>query len=205
MITLSPVAATEQQTFRALLDCMALPGKVASLDWVPRDDGPWAAAVACLQALVDHEVDFAVLASDPRPQELLLRRTGSRTVPVSQARYLLADEANALDALRAASTGTIDYPEEGATVVVLCSRLEVGAGLPSAGKGRLGGAVLELSGPGIESTARLTVHGLPPGVFSLLAERNRAFPLGIDLVLASAEGAIACVPRTAAVHDVARE
>ena len=80
-ITLTPRAAREQRTFRALLNAMARPGSIAEYCRTSRGER-FAALLAIAEALLDHEVTFAVCPerADPstpscaRPAAASLRR-----------------------------------------------------------------------------------------------------------------------------------
>lgn len=185
---LSATARLEQDTFRVLVDGMARPGTVALLTEMRADDGSWAAALAVLQSLLDHEVTFALVAGDAFPREQILRRTGSRPADVTEARFILADAAGALAAVQQADHGTIEYPHESGTVVIAATAV---------GNGPLR---LRLTGPGVDGETVLALGGVGPDVFEALAERNEQFPLGIDVILAGQDGRVACVPRSTKVE-----
>jgi alpha-D-ribose 1-methylphosphonate 5-triphosphate synthase subunit PhnH len=80
----------------------------------------------------------------------------------------------------------LPYPEDSATVV-----LGVG-GLSNEGPG----LVLFLSGPGIPGVRKLCVAGPDRGFFETLAAINGEFPLGIDVILTTADRRMACIPRS---------
>lgn len=182
--TLSITARQEQATFRALLDCMARPGKIAALVERRPEDGPWAAALAVLASLLDHETSVALLAADQTPREQLLRRTGSRVAEPEAADFILADAGGALAAVQRAGHGTLEDPHVSGTVVLRCRSL---------GDGPL---TLTLAGPGVDGTATLRLDGIDRVLFDTLAERNALFPLGVDLILTDEAGRVACLPRS---------
>ena len=61
---------------------------------------------------------------------------------------------------------------------------------------------LLLSGPGIESSARLGV-GLEGGWVAARAAKNVEFPLGVDLIFVDARFRLAALPRTTSVREEA--
>lgn len=181
---ITQTADLEQRTFRAMLSAMSMPGTVEQVSVARTEDGPWAAAIAVAQSLLDHEVTFHVTASNG-PEETILRRTGSRTAPLDRAGYVFADAAHALGAVEAAYEGPLEEPERSATVVVLCGAV-----------GGEGDLALTLSGPGVDGETTLRVGGLDPTVIKARTERNWPFPTGIDLVLVDPRGRLAALPRS---------
>ena len=188
--SLSAVAAAEQATFRALLSAMARPGTVVHLAHRRPEDGAWASALVVLQSLLDHEVTFSVLTADGYPREQLLRRTGSRITEVETADFILAAGDAAEEAIRRAKDGDLEYPDASATVVLSCDTV--------------GGGPLRLllAGPGVNGTATLAVGGVGAAAFENLRERNVAFPLGVDVILAGQDGNAACIPRSTRIDDI---
>ncbi|PKN78901.1 MAG: phosphonate C-P lyase system protein PhnH [Chloroflexi bacterium HGW-Chloroflexi-9] len=186
MTSVPPITQTadlEQRTFRAMLSAMSMPGTVEQVSVARAEDGPWAAAIAVAQSLLDHEVTFHMAASNG-PEETILRRTGSRTAPPDRAAYVFADAAHALAAIEAAYEGPLEEPERSSTVVVLCDAV---------GEGDL---ALTLSGPGVDGETTLRVGGLDPAVLKARTERNWPFPTGIDLLLVDPRGRLAALPRS---------
>ena len=182
--TMSVPAQEEQATFRALLDAMARPGTVHSLPPRRVEDGEWGGALLVLQALLDHEVTFHVLSEQSLPHEQLLRRTGARSAALEQADFVLARGGGAVAAIEEAREGGFEEPERSATVIVLADSLDGD------------GVALTLSGPGIESTALLTVENVPVAAFEALRSRTVTFPQGVDVILVDTTGHVAAVPRS---------
>lgn len=183
--TLSSRAAREQAAFRALLEAMARPGTVGRVEPHERG-GPFAAALALLQALVDHEVSFAVVPDLETAREPLLRYTGSRAFPPGRADFLLCHGAGVAEGLRAARSGDLEYPDRGATVLAMVA---------SVGDAPGAGERLRLAGPGVPGSIDVWVDGFTAEHRSLFAERNRAVPNGVDAVLVAADGRFTCLPR----------
>ena len=182
------VAAMEQRAFRALLDSMARPGTVSQLPAPRAADGVWGGALIVLQCLLDHEVTFCVEAADRYPQEQILRRTGARSAPLGDAGFVLADAEHAAVAIAGAREGDLEEPERSATVVV---------GVGTVGTGPLG---VVLTGPGIATVATLELGGVEVGVLRAIAQRNAAFPTGIDAIFVDPEGRVACLPRSTRIE-----
>lgn len=182
---MTPRAARERRAFRALLDGMARPGTVQSLGTLD-ERGKAAAAVALFEALVDHEVSFAVVPASAETEEAVLRLTGSHLAEVAKADYVLAAGDGVVTALASAQAGEPEYPDRGATVVALVDSVSAGHGP---------GDELVLEGPGILGSRLVWVSGFPQQATALFLERNREVPLGIDLVLIAPDGTFTCLPR----------
>lgn len=180
-------AEREQRTFRALLDSMARPGSERQLP--PADGREGYPALLIAEALLDHEVSFAVLPQDSRFIETVLRSTGSRISAVGEADYVFCETASLVDALRLCKEGTQEYPDRGATVV--CS-------VDSLAQGDL----LRVSGPGVPGSAVIGIGALPVEARGIFAERNAETPLGVDLVLVASDGRLVSLSRYTRVEGV---
>jgi alpha-D-ribose 1-methylphosphonate 5-triphosphate synthase subunit PhnH len=185
--TLTPRAAREQETFRALLDAMARPGTVGHVP-LHVAGGDMAAAVSVFEALIDHEVSFAAVPSMPGATEALLRLTGSRVAALSTADYVLCREDSLEEVLRQAKTGPLDYPDRGATIV--CRVSEIGEG-----------EAVTLSGPGIDGTTTLRLRSFAASARQEFSARNEDRPLGVDIVFVDSAGRIACLNRYTALKE----
>jgi alpha-D-ribose 1-methylphosphonate 5-triphosphate synthase subunit PhnH len=186
---LDPVRET-QLTFRVLLDAMARPGTVRQLPVAAEGAplNPWLAAV--LLTLLDHEVGLAVepFLNAEAVERYVRQRTAARQVSVAQADFVVA----AWDSLDPAlpprlRQGTLEYPNDSATLVILVPPLGADTGV------RLG-----LAGPGVPVGFETRIAGLTP---ALLAARDDAaeYPCGIDLILIDPSGQVAALPRSTAI------
>jgi len=182
------VADQEQRAFRALLDAMSRPGTIHALPQARPADGAWGSALIVMQALLDHEVTFAVEADDRSVHEQILRRTGARSEALAAAGYVLADGAHALDVIEMVSEGYFEEPERSATVIIRVDAI---------GEGALRAV---LSGPGVQTVQPLQVGGLSAAALRALIERNAGYPTGIDTILVDPQGRIACLPRTTRIE-----
>jgi alpha-D-ribose 1-methylphosphonate 5-triphosphate synthase subunit PhnH len=205
---LTPRAAREQRTFRALLDSMARPGSVCRL-WPAGQTEPRNPLLAVAEALVDHEVTFAVLPQGGDLTEQILRSTGSRVAAWAEADYVFCDAPCLPEALRSSKEGTPEFPDEGATVVCSVKSLGVNEqtgrrtdgprGMRADGQTGMGSDAgrdsLALTGPGIRDIARIAVDGFSAEARRAFAERNAAPPLGLDLVLVDLEGTVVSLSR----------
>lgn len=187
-----------QRVFRKILQATASPGTIVELAReaelldleLPANKGILLVALA----LLDAETSFSVLSTDPEAQvDAIAHMTYARAVADEAADFIFAigeaGAARAAEAIAQARPGTLVDPHLGATIVVEARSLsEAGS--------------LLLSGPGIESSARLGV-GLEGGWVAARAAKNVEFPLGVDLIFVDARFRLAALPRTTSVREEA--
>jgi phosphonate C-P lyase system protein PhnH len=167
---------------------MARPG---SIDQLPVPEQPGGSRLLTVaEALVDHEVTFAVFPDRPELAEAVLRLTGSRVAPVEQADYVFCTVASLAETLRRAKDGTLEYPDRSATLV--CEVHDVHE--PGAER-------VELSGPGINGRQAVHVHGFDAAAQAAFVERNLLPPAGIDVVFVSRTGHVTCLSRYTKLHQ----
>src|SRR5262249_47349217 len=138
------------------------------------------------EALVDHEVTFAVTLDDAAGLvDAVLRQTGSRVAGATDADYVFCDADSFSQTIAAAKDGPFEYPDKGATVICFVESVSSVQGPES----------LRLKGPGIEDEARVSVAGLTPELAESIEERNAEPPLGIDLIFVAPDGRFTCLSR----------
>lgn len=171
----SPAEALARETFLALMWALSYPGRAQALPAVASD--PF---VAIAETLLDLETSYytpdAALAA-------ALARTGARALPADAAAYHFYPALPALELLKAASVGTMLYPDTAAALVIGC---QFDAGVSA-----------RLSGPGIQGSAALRVD-LPAAFFELRAACMR-YPLGWDVFLVDGARVIG-LPRTTMIE-----
>lgn len=177
-----------QRIFRSLLEAMAHPGRIVDVAVELQAPSPLhpAAAAACLTMLdFDTPLWLDEAAARPDAVEWLRFHSGAPIVSRPQAaRFaLIADPQGMPDTF---DSGTAEYPERSATLIVQVQSL-------------LGGTGRRLRGPGIADEARLEVAGLPDAFWTWMAANHALFPCGVDVVL-SAGRVIAALPRTTEVE-----
>ncbi len=198
--TLTPRAAREQSTFRTLLNAMARPGTIARLDFAGANP-----LVVVAEALIDHEVTFAVVPERPELTEAILRQTGSHVADADVAEYVFCDSTSLELALNDAAEGTPEYPDAGATVVCLVPSLNSAfvdtSFSPSPRRETGQGSEVSLSGPGIRDTVTVDIEGFTPHARRAFAARNAARPLGLDLVFVTPDGDLVCLTRYTRIQE----
>lgn len=168
----SPALAS-QQVFRAALEALARPGRitrVAALRDAPVELEPAACALAL--ALLDQDTTLWLSPALAAGQAgaYLRFHTGCRLAEAPASADFAIVESHELPPFDAFSSGSEDYPDRSATVIVQVGELREGEGW-------------NLEGPGIRGTARVRVGGLALD-FPLRWKVNAAlFPRGVDLFL----------------------
>jgi alpha-D-ribose 1-methylphosphonate 5-triphosphate synthase subunit PhnH len=197
-LTYDPVFDS-QKHYRVLLNSTARPGTIGLLDDVCPDTPPSLSHAAALVALAlfSRDVSFYFQLSDVAA-DFVQRQTQAHAVSASNAEFLLlnGDTDAAIEAITVARTGSLEFPETGATVI-----LQVASVSPAPFRNCL---KLTLTGPGIETEAIVYVAGMSSTLLELIGSRNREFPLGIDTILVwdslSTGPCVLSLPRTTKVH-----
>jgi alpha-D-ribose 1-methylphosphonate 5-triphosphate synthase subunit PhnH len=187
-----------QRHYRILLQCTARPGTIGQLNdvelEVPQQLNGATALLAL--ALFSSDCSFCLEPGEQQTVDFLRRRTSARQATAEQADFLLVTNPSRLESIGVARTGTLPYPDLGATAV-----LQVTAISPAPTPG---GLRLTLTGPGIETETVVFVLGASEALFELLRARNTEFPLGIDTYLTcdslSAGPCVLALPRTTRVQ-----
>lgn len=166
--------------FRAALRAMAQPGTVQSITGV-RPPVPLAAAAGALMlTLCDHDTPVWLAPSLDRPpvREWMRFHTGAPLADRPQAQFAFG-RWEEIAPLTDFNIGTPEYPDRSATLIVEVDLLDGDA---------------QLTGPGIETEARLAV----PDIAAVQANAG-LFPLGLDFFLTSGDR-LAALPRTTRVE-----
>jgi len=176
-----------QATFRAILNAMARPGSLQTLDVALSPPPPLnkgAAAVALTLCDQDTPVWLdAELRTSASVCEWLSFHCGCPLVDdPATAAFAFADRPAKVPAFETFNIGTADYPDRSTTIVLQVDTLGSERGLI-------------LSGPGIRDRSALSAAPLPSDMRDRLARNRSLFPLGVDLILATHD-AIAALPRS---------
>jgi alpha-D-ribose 1-methylphosphonate 5-triphosphate synthase subunit PhnH len=190
-----------QKHYRTLLNCTARPGTIGLLDDVQLDhpvELNRATALVAL-ALFGSEVSCYLQLGGKATANFLRQQTQIVEMAAAEADFLILDAKDAgtaIEALKLAKAGRLDFPENGATVI-----LQIAAVSPAPLSDCLR---LTLAGPGIETESNVFVSGVSPAFLDAFRDRNREFPVGVDLILTcnslSAGPCILSLPRTTDVR-----
>ncbi|MCL2635011.1 MAG: phosphonate C-P lyase system protein PhnH [Betaproteobacteria bacterium] len=165
--------AAQQAAFRQIMKGFAYPGRLGRLD---------TEAEHALPLLLATLVDRSNRLADPR--QLLAadeyRRLGSRASSPESAQFVVLPGICPPDFQP--MLGSLENPEQGATLIVVAERLAAGAGL-------------RLSGPGIDGAASVAVQGIDPLWWQKREQWNAGFPLGVDMIVVAGRQVLG-LPRT---------
>jgi len=170
------------RTFRAALSAMARPGRIETIAGAAAPAPVSPAAAALLLTLCDGEtpVYLAPGHDGTAVRNWIAFHIGAPVVAADQAEFALG-HWRALNPLSAFPQGTPEYPDRSATLIVEMDTLANGGA--------------RLSGPGIETTANLSL----PETEAFRANHLQ-FPLGLDFYFTSG-AQLAGLPRTTQVED----
>jgi alpha-D-ribose 1-methylphosphonate 5-triphosphate synthase subunit PhnH len=185
-----------QRVFRALLDGLARPGSIVSLDAaLPANhamrDGLAGrvplAAFASLLALTDYSTPVFLERDDGTFADALrFHASAPLTQTREHAAFAYIDDASQMSSLAAFSQGEPETPEDAATLFIR---------VPSLTEGE----PLQWRGPGIETARTVRIAGLPRAFWQERAELTAQFPCGIDCYLVAGASVIG-LPRTTHVE-----
>jgi len=176
------IALDYQQVYRCLLKSMSYPGRVYKLPV----EHPEPVLLIC-GTLLDHEVMFSVIG--PGTSDSLISKifeiTKSEYVSSELADYVIVAGGSSSGWLESLRIGTLEFPDQGATVIYMVDRIDRGADLK-----------FSLKGPGIKDCIKCGADGLD--IKDLLAFKalNSEYPQGIDMILIDKQNCILGLPRT---------
>ena len=175
-----------QAVFRTLMDAMARPGTIATVNAVVAPPRPLtAAAGAVALTLCDHDTPVwltTALAASALPAWLAFHAGAIITPERQNARFAFVEKGAMLPNLCLFAQGTQEYPDRSTTLIVEIEAFE-------------GGRTLVLTGPGIRTQEEIAPAGLPDMFPHYWSENRQIFPRGVDLVLV-AGARLLCLPRT---------
>ena len=175
-----------QRVFRGVLDAMAEPGRVITLDAPPSAPSRLhPATVAIALALLDFETPVWLDAAAGTPEAVAHLRFHCGCPIVAdpaRARFAIIGDPDAMPEIAVFDAGSDEYPDRSATLIVQAGTLRAGRGC-------------RLTGPGIVTEARLEVGGLSGRFWEALRGNHARFPRGVDVLLAAGPS-LAALPRT---------
>jgi alpha-D-ribose 1-methylphosphonate 5-triphosphate synthase subunit PhnH len=191
-----------QRSFRALVHATSFPGSIVEIaEPVGKIDvqtSTHPALILFSLMLLDSEVTFALLPGGTGDGELISRMTYSRQSEVATADFILlgATGPPLSHVIVEARAGTLEAPHLGATIVWEVDTIHE--------KGEL-----QLKGPGIDGARLVGVNPIDPGDgipddgwIVARSERNREYPMGVDLYVVDRQSRVAALPRTTQISRV---
>ncbi len=175
-----------QAIFRCVLEAMARPGVSREIPVMPYAPAPLnAASTAVALTLFDDStpVWLDAAADSDTVREFLAFHCGCPIVRApEEASFAIIVDAAAAPRLSAFSIGDDSFPDRSATVVFQVTSLTAGQ-------------TVVATGPGIQNSRRLSIDGLPAWFWEDWTANHAAYPLGIDLLLASGSDVVG-MPRS---------
>jgi alpha-D-ribose 1-methylphosphonate 5-triphosphate synthase subunit PhnH len=163
---------------------MARPGQVHRASGVQPPAPLCVAAGAVLLTLVDHETPLWLDSNAEASRAWITFHCGAPSAAPSDAAFALG---LAMPDLRTLPTGSHETPETSATLILQVASLSAGRRY-------------RLSGPGLRTSATLSVDGLPTNFVEAWQRNHALFPCGVDLILCAGDQ-LAALPRTVTVQE----
>ena len=182
-----------QASFRALLAALSEPGTRQTIDaGIVPPAGLHAATATALLTLADYETPIwlpSALRDGPAGAWLRFHCGAALVEEPRRAAFAVIDGAAPAPRLTDFDPGNDQFPDRSTTIIVQCAAFH-------------GGEAVTLSGPGIATRREIAPAGLRPGFWAEVAASNAAYPLGVDLLLAHADGVIG-LPRSTQIGGAA--
>ncbi|MDY6792763.1 MAG: phosphonate C-P lyase system protein PhnH [Thermodesulfobacteriota bacterium] len=173
-----------QQTFRAMLDAMAHPGKIVSIYKFLSPPTPMnpASAAVCM-TLIDFDTTlWTDLKPGSKGVDWLRFHCGCPiSADPSKAVFALITRSDEIPILNKFNTGSDECPESSTTLIMQTEGLSSTDGI-------------RLTGPGIETFLTLKTGGLTKRFWQERQHQFDRFPLGVD-ILFTWENKLAALPR----------
>lgn len=179
-----------QKGFRLLMDGMARPGSIHSVENLACPPQPMSVATGLVVlTLFDQDTPYwldETFSKDPEIARWIGFHTGALLAgSEAEASFALFSSPDRIGRIEAFSKGTQEYPDRSVTAIVQVADFTDQADW-------------YLSGPGIKHRTMFRPSGLDTA-FIDLADRNRAlFPRGVDFIFTSPTE-LACLPRSTVV------
>lgn len=179
-----------QAAFRCLLNAMSYAGRVHAFETSLDAPGPLAAATAAI-ALTLFDFDSPVWldagAAQGSVPGFLKFHCGSPVCSnLVDARFAVITDPSRMPALDSFAIGEDRYPDRSATLIVQVESLTEG---PSS----------TWTGPGIDGSREVRLAGLVEGFWEQWSLNHELYPLGVDIIFASA-GSVVGLPRSVRVE-----
>lgn len=175
-----------QAVFRTVMDGLANPGRIGTVDGAAQAPASVPKAMAALAlTLLDHDTPVLLgpgLRDTPFAAWLAFHTGAPLADNAFDAAFALWLKAGGFPGFEGLAIGSDEYPDRSTTVIAEIPALE-------------GGPPLLARGPGIRGSITLSPSGLPADFVRRWQENNALYPRGIDLVLVSGDRML-CLPRT---------
>ncbi len=188
-----------QKTYRSLVQAMSNPGVIVNVaQYVDKNELEfdfYDTTFALMYMLLDAEVSFKIYsAKADKTSRYFTQLTHSRPQDVKAANFIFVLSDASEDELQEAFTrsyeGDLIDPHKSATIIVET-------------QGITAEKSLALKGPGIKDTNYLAINISERWVVAR-AEKNKEYPMGVDVIFVDQQGNMACLPRTTQTLQVVK-
>ncbi|MBT2758015.1 phosphonate C-P lyase system protein PhnH [Mesobacillus foraminis] len=186
-----------QSVYRKVVNATSRPGTISNLSnealYVDKGRFPCTAATLLLAlTLLDQEVTFKVYSAEAdKTSREINQLTNSKAVKVNEADFIFvlqdAKEGSLEEAIELGKHGALMNPHKSATIIVEADCINKGEDLL-------------LTGPGIEMSEPVSVC-LSGNWIESRKQRNREYPLGIDLMIVDKDHQLLALPRTTQIIE----
>ena len=184
-----------QQSYRKLLNVMSRPGEIENISDLSEkldiDIEVYKSNYLIMLMLLDGEVSFNVYSENrEKINKIVGQITNSKLKPFHEADYLFVtkEAKNITDVMSICKVGDLSNPHKSATLIIEVENLD-------------NNKELKLTGPGIKDSNYLSFESNKEWL-KIRNEKNKEYPLGIDIILIDEKGNLACLPRTTKVQEV---
>lgn len=184
-----------QIAYRKVVDSMSRPGMISNLseeaDNAAFQTGCFPSTEILALMLLDTEVTFKVMSKrEEKISSLINQLTYAKTAEADRANFIFllkdCEQEQLKAALQSAKTGSLVNPHESAIVIIETESVSTGTGLT-------------LTGPGIETEQAANITAADTWL-DIRSEKNREYPMGIEIILTDASHSILCLPRTTKIR-----
>ncbi len=190
-----------QSIYRHVLDSMARPGKINSLEnglqGIEEIPGFSKPLLGLAYTLIDREVTFRVISNQQSfVEKHIVRKTFGVITHKNNADYVLIEKpltpVEILNVIEECRVGTLEDPHASTTILMT---------IDSISSDEKKGKRLTLRGPGVQTEKNIFVRGFSLEWLTCRKKLNREFPLGIDMILVSRDGHVVSFPRTTIIES----
>jgi len=176
-----------QNAFRRVLDALSRPGRRFALGSPVKGLALGPAMARLLLALTDDDTAVWWQQDDGTAPDWLRFHTGATlSVTSTEAAFAVLTNAATLPSLDTFAAGSVESPEDSATLLVEVASLDTGP-------------AVEWRGPGIREMQTVRIAGLPENFWTQWQANHASFPQGVDIVFTCADAALG-LPRTTRVR-----
>ncbi|WP_121614451.1 phosphonate C-P lyase system protein PhnH [Mesobacillus foraminis] len=186
-----------QSVYRKVVNATSRPGTISDLSHealsVEKVPVQCAASIWVLAlTLLDQEVTFKVYSTQAEKASRAINQlTYAKPVEVNEADFIFvlpdAEEGSLEEAIESGKHGTLMNPHNSATIIVEAENVNEGV-------------ELLLTGPGIQTSTSVKVC-LTGDWIASRNQKNREYPLGIDLMIIDKEHQLLSLPRTTQIIE----